>query len=616
MAAPVTREQALCAAQAAMNKLLQAAGVTCGSDGKPVITAKPTGSDTHSMLLKSASDAVKAANVDDTTEELVAAAAAAVDKFIAFPGANKEAIKTLNTALEEARAKLAPKLELERLLQEAYSAVLDLELAQKDGRESTQEERDAANKAVAAYENASGHNKDELRKLKENLVKSPSVTPGPTDKQVEETKKKIADLNAAATAANGKLEALLTIDPTTKNRQLVDSPPNREILQAALLAATEWNTAVKEAKASKIETGTNDAITSAELMTSINDIKLIGNADAKVINDKLQSQTDTLNGFVARFNSLNAAASNDPQLALEEPLKSAVKEATDFIGTLKSGEYDEAIRTKTEEAIAGANNVLEDINTMKAEKADANAKAAAAADANAKAAAAANAAKAAAAANAAKAAAAANAAKAAAAAAANADPALTKAVEKAKEVFKRRASANTARVTLRQQIEAGEEKKMNYTPEQQEKIEAAANAYTKVDKKNKIPEYKEVVDAYNALEALLNDASIPDKTKELWRGSYEWLTFMYPKTKEGLTTLLQSFSTLPIVKTKVTTAEMRRVYNSIVDQMAHGNSITPEDKEKLKGDIEKIIIESELKSGGRRRTRSNKKKARRNTRRS
>ena len=34
--ATVTRAQALCAAQDAMNKLLQAAGVTCGPDGKPM----------------------------------------------------------------------------------------------------------------------------------------------------------------------------------------------------------------------------------------------------------------------------------------------------------------------------------------------------------------------------------------------------------------------------------------------------------------------------------------------------------------------------------------------------------------------------------------------------
>ena len=81
MAATVTREQALCAAQEAMNKLLQAAGVTCGPDGKPVITKTPTGSDKQSMLFKSATDALTAADIVNTTDELVAAAAAAVKNY-------------------------------------------------------------------------------------------------------------------------------------------------------------------------------------------------------------------------------------------------------------------------------------------------------------------------------------------------------------------------------------------------------------------------------------------------------------------------------------------------------------------------------------------------------
>jgi hypothetical protein len=174
--ATVTREQALCAAQKAMNMLLLAAGVTC--DGKPVITKTPTGSDIQSMLLKSAREALTAADIVNTTDELVATAAAAVQQFSEFPGANKGAIGTFNTALEKARAKLASKKKLEKLLEEANGAVLEAETAHTANK-LTKSQRDAAARAVAAYESASGHNIDELGLLTARLNNIPKIYPGP-----------------------------------------------------------------------------------------------------------------------------------------------------------------------------------------------------------------------------------------------------------------------------------------------------------------------------------------------------------------------------------------------------------------------------------------------------
>jgi len=225
--ATVTRAQALCAAQDAMNKLLQAAGITCGPDGKPLdqetLDKQKTIRDT---LLRSAIDAVKAADAalrekipnSDLCKRLVAEATAASDAFISAIGVNREdAIKLqkhvaiMNGQLQEL---------LERNSAEALYKIADAlveEIVTKDVNTITQEERDAVDRAVAAYKNARGHIKGKLGELERALGPIPFKFPGvaPIDKDTA-AKKAIAEAELTR-LGDAAARALTTFRGTKEN---------------------------------------------------------------------------------------------------------------------------------------------------------------------------------------------------------------------------------------------------------------------------------------------------------------------------------------------------------------------------------------------------------------
>ena len=105
MATTVTRVEALCAAQDAMNKLVAAAGVTCVPGGPPPIVPKPAvkkpavKKPTAVELLRLANEAILAATTDVTVDN-VAAATAAVAAYKGHSDATDDKKQELQLALD------------------------------------------------------------------------------------------------------------------------------------------------------------------------------------------------------------------------------------------------------------------------------------------------------------------------------------------------------------------------------------------------------------------------------------------------------------------------------------------------------------------------------------
>lgn len=250
MAAPVTREEALCAAQAAMNKLLQAAGVTCDTNGTPVITEKPTGSDDYNTVYRSAMAALTAIE-EHPTEALIAAAVAAVEKLSILKGANKVGIPKYLTVIEKAKAKLAAV----GLLQAADDAIAAAEKANEDDN-LTKEQRDAAERTIADYGAASGHATDQLGLLTTRLEKIPTKYPGDKKAAAADAERIRKEQEAATNAERIRKEQEVAAKKTEAESELTKLSNaagkaltvfrgTREKPEEPLAAAEKWVDAAK-----------------------------------------------------------------------------------------------------------------------------------------------------------------------------------------------------------------------------------------------------------------------------------------------------------------------------------------------------------------------------------
>lgn len=193
--ATVTRAQALCAAQDAMNKLLQAAGVTCGPDGKPMDMEAVRRKEAEERKLKElrefAKEALTAAN-EALTEDSIVQATAAVQAYSTAPGAlpgNIDILKrTLGTIIKKQQEELAKAAEYKSAIEKfnkLYEEAEQLfEKAQRSNKKGTltEKERDAAEAAIKAGVTASNRlpqkYKNQIELLQTLLEDIPQEYPG------------------------------------------------------------------------------------------------------------------------------------------------------------------------------------------------------------------------------------------------------------------------------------------------------------------------------------------------------------------------------------------------------------------------------------------------------
>ena len=549
--ATVTRAQALCAAQDAMNKLLQAAGIMCGPDGKPLDQeALDKQKDNLKRLLDAAAESVRTANAS-TTAVTVADATRAAKAYISAPGNDITFVQRLNALLE----KFNKRLRATELYNVADKAVIEAANANTNGT-LTQAQVDAAVSALDAARTASvglsDSYTDPIEILDATLAGIPrTITPAaaPIDKDTA-AKKAIAEAELTR-LGDAAARALTTFRGTKENP---DIPRD---------AAVAW---VAAAKRNELLLGDSKVGTAEGFLEQV-EREILKTSALQAEQEYLSLKPYDDNNVKHRkiLQDLGSLAVQWKEAAKKKSILNDIGPAADLQDRVEQyikKENKAAVNAAAKEAAAAAASAA----AKEAAAANAAAKEAAAANAAAKEAAAANAA--------AKEAAAANAAAKEAAAASAAATASAAAKEAA-------AAAN---------------------------VQAATEAFGQINAiKSTVPQIEEAYNAYNRL--------TPEQKKQ-FTTKYKNLTFLFPNTVDGLTERINRLSTGDPIGINVL-SKMKIVLESLIDSVQNKLRLDDPDRAKL-DEIRTTLqrIQPKKQSGGVRRTRSNKKKAKRTTRRS